>query len=766
MHSKPSPARHDSAQRKRPLRPVLLASGFLALAIGAFALTLPGLWIWVGASLWGLAGMIYVAHLAGAVGNPTRQPEQEAHLRQQLKEIDLQCEHLQDQNWELREAEQKYRTLLDRQDDILLHLDDQGRIQYANDAFARYFDDALRQSPFLPDPDQTTALTKDAPLRPLSPVGHEGDPLWERRIETKQGDRWFRWTETLMRTSQRQGTGDGLRLLIARDITAFKRMEAASEAKSRFLATISHEMRTPLNGIIGMANLLDSTPLSAEQSNYNQALRQSGTALLALVNDVLDLSRIEAGKLTLRPEWTSPTRLMEDVLELLAPDAQDKGLSVASWVGQTVPEKMLIDPVRVRQILVNLLGNAIKFTPDGAINLSLDCEGPLEEGEQATLLLSVRDTGPGIDEAMVSRLFEEFEQADQSTTRPHDGAGLGLAISRRLARLMEGDIELVSKLGKGSTFTLRLKGDWLAEDLQDRQTLPAAQGALPPVSADRPLSGDLLVGIDLTQADSRALFAYCHDWNIAFQSFTLEDWQQQGADQAPDHLLINGAEPDKVAEILAGFDPLRGGSLTRPLPQSRIILLEPGERRVIPQMRDSGITAYLVKPVRQSSLHQALLGHPALHAQPDDAEQASSAVSSLQASALKEADPNQKDRAHILLVEDNEINALLARTALEKAGMMVTLAKSGQEALCHYRSQMRFDLALLDLHMPDMDGIALFDALEQQDASLQRSVPKLAFTADALEETRQHCLDHGFGGFIVKPVEPDMLVEIVSKNLT
>ena len=394
-------------------------------------------------------------------------------------------------------------------------------------------------------------------------------------------------------------------------------MEAASKAKSRFLATISHEMRTPLNGIIGMANLLETTPLSAEQSSYNQALRQSGTALLALVNDVLDLSRIEAGKLTLRPEWTSPARLMEDVLELLAPDAQDKGLSVASWVGQAVPDKMLIDPVRVRQILINLLGNAIKFTDEGAINLSLDCEGPLREGEQATLLLSVRDTGPGVSDGMIARLFEEFEQADQSTTRPHDGAGLGLAISRRLARLMEGDIEVVSKVGKGSTFTLHLKGDWLAEEAQEARSPEPGHTEMRPDSEGHALTGDQLVGIDLTQADSRALYAYCQDWGINFQPFSLEDWRRAGADMIPDHLLINGAEPDKVADILAGFDPLRGGSLTRPVPQSRIILLEPGERRVIPQMRDSGITAYLVKPVRQSSLHQALLGHPALHAHPD-----------------------------------------------------------------------------------------------------------------------------------------------------
>ena len=219
MRAQPSPARPNPPKPPRRIRPVLLACGFLALGIGAFALTMPGLWIWVGASLWGLAGMIYMAHLVEAVGNPTRQPEKEAHLQQQLKEIDLQCEHLQDLNWELREAEQKYRTLLDRQDDILLHLDDAGRIQYANDAFGRYFEADLNQSPFLAEDTSDEIEASELSMR------HEGEPLWERQLETKQGDTWFRWTETLMRTNQRahEKGSEGLHLLIARDITAYKR---------------------------------------------------------------------------------------------------------------------------------------------------------------------------------------------------------------------------------------------------------------------------------------------------------------------------------------------------------------------------------------------------------------------------------------------------------------------------------------------------------------------------------------------------------------
>ncbi|PLW76153.1 ATP-binding protein [Cohaesibacter celericrescens] len=740
--------------KKRSSRslPLIMSAGFLALATGAFALTLSGLWIWLGALAWAFAGLLLATGLIRSVSNPTPQLDKMDAMRSQLRRLDHACENLQDQNWELREAEQKYRALLNRQGDIILHLSDDGSVHYANSAFDMYFDASQIGTPFLPDAGCIDGET-------LDPVNVGTDPMWERQIDTLQGPRWFRWTETLMRSTQKD---KGLRLLIARDITAFKKVEAASKAKSRFLATISHEMRTPLNGIIGMATLLESTQLTAEQGSYSQALRQSSTALLALVNDVLDLSRIEAGKFTLSHEWASPARLMEDVVELLAPDAQEKGLSVASWIGQDVPAKLLIDAVRVRQILVNLLGNAIKFTQTGAINLSLDCKSAPEDGEMATILLSVRDTGPGIADDLQDLLFEEFEQADTTRTRHHEGTGLGLAISRRLARMMNGDILLSSVEGKGSTFTLELSASWINEENKGIEALTGdSQASI----------GDMLVGIDLTEADRRALYSYCQDWSIEFRAYTLAQWQEVGQAIAPDHLLINGANPDKAAKIIAGFDPFRGGSLTRPLPQSRIILLEPGERHVIAQMRDCGISAYLVKPMRQASLRLALLGHPSGRSADDSValdqtvlnEKMHAATPVVAISPILETE--RHDAKRILLVEDNEINALLARKVLLKAGMDVSLAQSGTEALALYETGPAFDLALLDLHMPDMDGMTLFDALEQLDTSLQRMVPKLAFTADALEETRQSCLDHGFSAFIVKPVEPQSLVNIIEETL-
>ncbi|WP_319412165.1 ATP-binding protein [uncultured Cohaesibacter sp.] len=736
----------------------------LIFAAGVFALTMGDLWIWAGALCLLISGAAGAVLFLRSVERPTLLPEREEALRAQMEQLDLACESLLDQNWELREAEQKYKTLLTRQGDIILHLDETGKIQFANDPFDIYFDHHLKLSPFRQEAASGEAEEGDS-AQSISPGQ---DPLWERQIDTRLGPRWFRWTETLVRSIHKD---TGTRLVIARDITAFRKVEAASEAKSRFLATISHEMRTPLNGIIGMANLLESTPLSSEQTSYSQALRQSGTALLALVNDVLDLSRIEAGKLTLTYEWTSPTRLMEDVVELLAPDAQDKGLSVASWVGANVPDKLLIDSVRVRQILVNLLGNAIKFTAEGAINLSLSCQEEPQEGEMVTMLMAVRDTGPGIDDELKTRLFEEFEQADTTRARQHEGSGLGLAISRRLARMMEGDIELSSIAGKGATFTLHIQASWLnEEEEEENDTLDSASGR----GRTEALNGDILVGIDLTKADERALYSYCRDWGISFHSFSHAQWKKEGKALSPDHLLINGAEPDKASDIISAFDPMQGGRLTRPLPRSRIILLEPGERRVIPQMRNCGISAYLVKPVRQLSLRQSLLGHPNLHEETATAL-SETPFSETPSSGLSHGRPHDREAeeqesaaaevVRILLVEDNEINALLARTVLQKAGMEVCLVASGKDALEAYNKEQPFDLALLDLHMPDMDGLSLFDAMETIDQAKMKPVPKLAFTADALQETRETCLSRGFADYIVKPVEPERLVEIIRRML-
>lgn len=735
-----------------PLRRHMTAIGVLLFGFGCFVLTFTGIWIWIGAALWGLSGLCLATGLIDHVENPTPDPDKKAELENRIALLDQNAEVLQDQNWELREAAEKYKALLEEQGDIVLHIGDEGIIQFANPAFDAYFDHEQKTNPFIriePDNKSGLALGIDS-----------AEPLCEQRIETLAGLRWFRWTRTVMRNANKDKTQH---LIIARDITAHKKTKAASEAKSRFLATISHEMRTPLNGVIGMASLLEATELTPEQLSYSQALRQSGTSLLALVNDVLDLSRIEAGKLTLHEEWVSPARLVEDVVELLAPDAQDKGLSIATWVATSIPDRICSDPVRIRQILINLLGNAIKFTEKGAINLSLEIDEDEilhqidRDNEKIALKFSVRDTGPGISPEQQIHLFEEFEQADTSRTRQHEGAGLGLAISKRLAHLLKGDIICRSEPGLGATFSLQIK----VPQINDTADIDRAGD----------FKGQNLLGLDLTQADRRALYAYCCEWQMSCDFLSLQEWQESGSKKPVDHLLINGADPEKAANILAEFDPARSGDLTQPPPKSRSILLEPRERHVIPQMRDSGISAYLVKPVRKASLLFALTGEAQKDRpgpNPDsgpDGEPAQEATSG----NIARTQDNKAKSPNILVVEDNEINALLTRSILTKAGMVVTLASSASEALALYQTGQQnssgFDLALVDLHMPDMDGFHLFEEMAKLDQDTGTSCPKLAFTADGLEETRRACLKHGFSAHIAKPADPDHLLMTIRQAL-
>ncbi|MCV6548650.1 MAG: ATP-binding protein [Cohaesibacter sp.] len=775
--------------QNRPLLLILLIAAFFLAGLTLFWLT-PKLGL-VAGLCWALVGILATLLVSPPAkvkegpseqqqSQPREQRSQDLDLSAHLKLLDSELEQLHDQNWELREAELKYNALLNRQGDIIIHQGDDGTIHFANQAFDDWFDRTDKTVPFLCEesslieeirsPEKSkqdwTNNRNRSDIRQFAQSPTSDTQLHEKRIQTRKGLCWFRWTETLMRSAQRKET---LRLIIARDITAYKRVEAESEAKSRFLATISHEMRTPLNGVIGMANLLEQTELNPEQISYVQALRQSGSSLLSLVNDVLDLSRVEAGKLTLKEDWVSPLQIVEEVAELLAPDAQGKGLSIASWMAPDLPEKVLLDPVRVRQILINLLGNAIKFTDKGAINIDLQiC--PTKEAEtylgreldleQILLHFSVRDTGIGIEPQELDRLFEEFEQIDTGRSRRHDGAGLGLAISRHLAKIMQGHLQATSKPGKGSRFSFYLPASALNQEDQD--------------ATEQVLKGKTLIGIDLTFADERAFYAYCKDWGIAFQSMSTHQWlTREVSAPAPDHLLINGADPERCQKILDAFDPEKTGILTRPIPRRRIVLIEPSERSMIAQMRESGMTSYLVKPVRKASLLSSLQGEAGQTQsdiltkeaqEPDQSKAGSEQAAELQ---TPKAQKNEENRLHVLLVEDNEINALLAQSILSKATMQVTLAKSGKEALDIYEAQKNqpFDIALLDLHMPDMDGLTLFDQMKHLDEATGRKIPKLAFTADALQETRTTCLAHGFSDFIIKPIDPPSLVHAVEKHI-
>src|SRR5262249_6999946 len=398
-----------------PLDPQLLAIVLAALAGGAF----------------GLAGLL-VARNRG--------------LERELRALRGRAEELADRNWELKESQERARGFLEAQGDLIVRRDGHGRITYANDAFcapAGRARDALIGTTYQPEVIEqgATALAGD------------GTRSHDQKIATAEGARWIAWREVTVRTGQGAEVQS-----VGRDVTdraqaeralagARDQAEAASRAKSRFLAMVSHEIRTPLNGILGMSDLLLDTALTPEQLTYVRAVKSSGATLLALIEQILDFSKIEAGRLDLEAQPFDLHALVEETVELIAPRAQAKDLAVASYVADDVPRQVVGDAARLRQVLLNLAGNAVKFTDQGGLSIVVERGARLDE-----IIIAVRDTGIGIAPAEQERIFHEFEQADRSAARTFLGTGLGLAISRRIIERMAGEIGVESAPGAGATF--------------------------------------------------------------------------------------------------------------------------------------------------------------------------------------------------------------------------------------------------------------------------------------------------------------------------
>src|SRR5215813_193560 len=384
---------------------------------------------------------IGLAALAGgAVGLAVLLFARNRVLHRKLHALQERAETLADRNWELKEAEERARSFLAAQGDVIVRRDADGRITYANDAFCALAGRArtmLIGASFQPHVIEqgATAITPD------------GTRSHDQKIATADGERWIAWREVTVRTSQGTQTQTEVQS-VGRDVTdraraeralagARDQAEAASRAKSRFLAVVSHEIRTPLNGILGMSDLLRDTALAPEQLTYTRAVKASGETLLALIEQVLDFSKIEAGRLDLEPRPFDLAALVEETVELIAPRAQAKDLAVASYVADTVPRQVVGDAARLRQVLLNLASNAIKFTDQGGLSIVVERGAKPDQ-----IVIAVRDTGIGIAPQEQERIFHEFEQADRSAARTFLGTGLGLAISRRIIERMGGEISV------------------------------------------------------------------------------------------------------------------------------------------------------------------------------------------------------------------------------------------------------------------------------------------------------------------------------------
>lgn len=648
-----------------------------------------------------------------------------------------EIESLADRMWELEETEQRFRELSDTLGDIVVHRDRDGRIVYANKVFAGLVGEEQRNlfGRTLDELGVHVGIVPDASFASGEYLSSADVP-----VPSPSGTRWFSWVELTVRDKH---TGEVSHRAIARDITirknaeselieARERAEHASHAKSRFLATVSHEIRTPMNGITGMAKLLAGTELSDEQRTYVSAISTSATSLLALIEDLLDFSKIEAGRFVPELQRVSPRELVNNVAELLASRAYAKGLGLGCFVAPDVPTRIMADPGRVRQILINLVANATKFTDTGGVLVSVTTE---QLDDRPMLRFKVSDTGPGLKNSDLERIFEEFEQADGTSTRTKGGIGLGLSISRRLVEGMGGAITVKSTPGQGSEFAF---------------TIPAGRVEALAEEPQAPLKGKRCLILSKNAVEAEALrLTITSLGGKANVASNLSDTKPI-AGEAWDTVLV-GAEVERQAKNLPSR--LRKGGM---LKADAIIVIGPDERGELGEFQKRGYANFLVRPVRgetllrllESRLGPAKPGARKLHAVAGRA--------------------NDTKRLSILLAEDNEINALLARTALSRAGHRVDTVNDGQaavEAVTSSKTRARFDVVLMDLSMPVMDG---FDAIamirKHEEQCGHKPVPILVLSADSQEKTRHAAIAGGASGFLTKPIDPDALVRAVEEQ--
>jgi PAS domain S-box-containing protein len=642
-----------------------------------------------------------------------------------------EAERLHDRLWRVSESEDRYRALVAATTEIIVQRDASGRITYANEDFARL----LGRAPIelLGSQIDLEILERDA-----VEVGEDGVRRMEAQVRSVDGRvRWFAFVEMPV------AHGDAMHWLRAgRDVTArveairsrdaaLERAESASIAKSRFLATVSHEMRTPLNGILGMADLVLATDLNPEQRTYVEAVRTSGRALLGLIDGVLDFSRIEAGRLDLAAEPFDLAELAEGVVELLAPRAQDKGIEIALDVAEDVPARLLGDADRVRQILINLAGNAIKFTERGGVGVTLTfARGAAGTGE---VVLAVSDTGPGIPEERLPILFEEFEQGDGSASRSHEGTGLGLAITRRLVTRMGGRVEAESRVGRGSVFRVTLPLPAVAEAAQPGSVFaPRLDARRCLIVADSPFQAPYLAR-SLSRAGAATVIVD-----------SLESGLDALSAAAFDAVLADRALGDAAVRQIA--DAARACGV-----RCSLVLLSPFDRRGFGAPGAAGFDGYLIKPVRARSLLECLLAPTAPSEQAVPPPAAPSRVGA---------------GMRILLAEDNPINALLATRALERLGATVVHVEDGVRALECVQAEGPFDLALIDVRMPRLDGLETarrIRAVEAASAGLGR-LHLVALTANAGREDEIAARAAGFDGFLAKPLNLKLLPALLERR--
>jgi PAS domain S-box-containing protein len=659
-------------------------------------------------------------------------------MRRKMRKLAMHNEALVDRNWELKEAEERARSLFESQGDLIVLRNSEGHITFANDAYCELAGqprDLLIGTRFVP----TVLEQGDAAIE------SNGTKIYDQKIAGRLGPRWIGWREGLVRTDAGQPAE---MQSVGRDVTdrteteralgeARDHADAANRAKSRFLAMASHEIRTPLNGIIGMSGLLLDTPLTPEQITYAKAVKTSGDALLSLIEELLDYSKIEAGKIDLESRPFALAALIEDITELLAPRAQARNLEIAAYVDERLPVEVVGDSARLRQVLLNLAGNAIKFTSTGGVALIV--EPGIRPNEISFL---VRDTGIGIAPEARLRIFREFEQADERIARNYGGTGLGLSISERIVKRMGGRITLESKLSVGSTFEVSVP--LAAAEGQD----PGQKPFPTPDLTDRPI---MLVAPQTIEASLIAR--------------RLQRWGGQTC-MVSDVAVAEALLPERswhavlFDHAFGATEVARLGEAARIHAAQRILMFTPAARHELKM--SAAFTGYLVKPLRAASLAARLASAPEV------------AAPNLASDALIESPERAEPPAaapvrglSVLVAEDNEINALLMRSLLTRLGHHAVITTNGEAALESWLAAKSggapYDLVLMDIQMPQLDGIETTKRIRGHEAGQAgRPTPILALTANTLVEDRYACFEAGMDGFLIKPLDRDKLADALA----
>jgi PAS domain S-box-containing protein len=581
---------------------------------------------------------------------------------------------------------------------------------------------------------------------------------YENRYVRKDGSyRWFLWMATFdhderriyaiardvteLRAAQqaREENAARLALLVKELELARHRAEEAARVKADFLANMSHEIRTPMNAVMGMTDLTLATELTAEQRGYLTTVKSSARALLDLVDDILDLSKIEAGKLELDRTEMDVRETVEDAIRVLAVRAGEKGLELACRIAPAVPPVLLGDPGRLRQVVVNLVGNAIKFTERGEV--VLDAEIVSEDEDEVRIRFAVKDTGIGVPADKRDEIFAPFTQADTSTTRRFGGSGLGLAIATQLVEMMGGTLDMVSEVGRGSTFF------FTAHFERPRREAPAPA----PRPARTDLSGLPVLVVDDNATNRKILCEMLVNWRMRPTASggggdALREMRSACAEGRPYRLILSdGQMPEMDGFMLA--EAVKGDASLDGIP---IILLtsagRPGDGA---RSRKLGIAGLLTKPVKQSDLLDTMTS--VLAGEAPHAVEAPTPP------------PVPARRLRVLVAEDNPVNQQVARGILEKRGHAVVVVGDGREALAALAPHARepFDVVLMDVQMPEMDGLDATRAVRARERGTITHVPIVAMTAHAMEGDRERCLDAGMDGYVTKPVEAERLIEAV-----